>query len=69
MRLTGFVRTEGGQYERFAETFYNTVFPLNRVKALLEETGLRQVTFARGNDLAQAVDDPESMGRVFVVAR
>jgi SAM-dependent methyltransferase len=68
-RITGFVRDAGGLYERFSETFCNVAFPMERVRALLEETGCRDIRFAEGTNLAAPVEDPESLGRAFVIAR
>jgi len=49
--------------------FYNTVFELQAVRQALLETGWRGVHFARLQDLATPLDDPEQEGRVFIVAR
>ena len=67
--ISGFMRTESGGYERFEVTAYNTVFDLSRVKAALEEAGWREVYFARGQDLTTPVAEPESEGRIFIVAQ
>jgi len=69
IRISGCVRVEGGLSERFEETAFNTVFDLAAVKAALLETGWRAVHFARSQDLAAPIEDPENEGRVFVVAR
>lgn len=68
MRISGFVRTEQGLYERFHETAFNTVFPLEEVREDLLATGWRKVRFARLPDLSEELADPEKEGRVFVVA-
>lgn len=69
MRITGFSRTAEGLYERFDETAFNTVFRMARVEELLHAAGWRHISFAAPGDLETPVDDPESLGRVFVVAR
>jgi hypothetical protein len=68
-RVSGFMRTEGGLYERFGESVYNTAFEMARVRDLLIEAGFAHVHFARIEDLATPVADPEAEGRIFVVAR
>ena len=68
-RISGFVRGEDGQWERFEETAFNTVFDLAAVRRVLLEGGLTPVHFARLDDLAAPLDEPEREGRVFVVAR
>lgn len=67
-RISGCVRVDGGLYERFEETAFNSVFELAAVKTALLETGWRTVHFTRTQDLATPIDDPEGEGRVFVVA-
>lgn len=67
-RISGFVRTEAGLFERFEETVFNTVFDLGTVESLLKHAGWRTVHFARMEDLTVPVDEPEKEGRVFVVA-
>ena len=66
--LTGFTRNADGAYDRFEEAAYNTVFDLGQVRGELLATGWRAVHFARAQALASPLDDPESEGRVFVVA-
>lgn len=68
-KITGFVREKNGLFERFDETTYNTVFDLDTVEIALKESGWRNVYFARFQDLKTPLVDPESEGRVFVVAR
>lgn len=67
-KITGFTRTADGLYQRFDETVYNTVFRLERVKEALLESGWNSVHFARTQSLATPLQDPEDLGRVFVVA-
>ena len=69
MQITGFVETSKGNYERFEETVFNTVFKLDRVREALLEVGWKQVYFARITDLGTPIDNPETEGRVFVVAQ
>lgn len=68
-RISGFVRLENGQYERFEEVVYNTLFDLKGVKSWLVESGFHDVYFARGKELAQPVDDPEALERAFIIGR
>jgi SAM-dependent methyltransferase len=68
VRITGFVRAPDGRYERFEETAFNSVFDMEQVKTLLQETGWGRVHAARVQDLGTPLDDPESEGRVFFVA-
>lgn len=66
--ITGFIREPNGLYDRCDELTFNTVFDLQRVKALLLETGWKAVHFARILDLETPLPDPEAEGRVFIVA-
>ena len=68
-RINGYLRAEDGRYDRFDETAYNTAFDLANVRAGLEQTGWRGIHFARLNDLATPLDDPEAEKRVFIIAR
>jgi SAM-dependent methyltransferase len=68
VRITGFVRAEGGLYERFEQTAYNTMFDMQGVYETLLETGWSRAHFARIQDLATPLAEPEEESRVFVVA-
>ncbi len=68
-RINGFVRDDDGRYTRFEETAYNTVFDLAAVRAALLEVGWADAYFALAGDLRARLDEPESAGRVFVIAR
>ncbi len=68
-KITGFVRNEEDFYERFDETVFNTVFEMEEVKTMLEDTGFRLVYFAKGTDLSTPILDPESEMKVFIVCR
>jgi SAM-dependent methyltransferase len=68
-RISGFVRRENGRYERFAETFTNTVFSMARVIEMLGAAGFRAAHAASSANLSQPVDDPEALPRAFLVAR
>lgn len=68
-RFSGFVRDDDGRYQRFEETVFNTVFDLAAVRRALLDTGMAPVHFARIDDLAAPVEDPEHEGRIFVVSR
>jgi SAM-dependent methyltransferase len=67
-KASGFARAPDGLYERFDETVFNTVFELRGVRDALRDTGWKRVHFARIEDLRTPLDDPETEGRVFVVA-
>jgi len=66
--ISGFLPVNGGLYERFEETAYNTVFDLHPVRQALLETGFQAVRFATSEDLTSPVADPETEARIFVIA-
>jgi SAM-dependent methyltransferase len=66
-RVSGFTRTQAG-WERFEQTAFNTVFPISQVRDALWETGFAEAWPALAEDLRTPLDDPESHGRVFLVA-
>ena len=68
MRISGFVETQHGLYERFSETVYNTAFNMARVREALSDIGWKNVYFARIGDLSSPLSDPEKELRVFIVA-
>ena len=68
-RVSGFVRAANGQYDRFEETVFNTVFDMDWVRDTLLRTGWREVHFARYEALATPIAEPEKEPRVFFVAR
>jgi hypothetical protein len=68
-RVSGFLRAASGQYDRFEETVYNTVFDMAWVRDALLQIGWRDVHYARYEALAAAITEPEKEGRVFFVAR
>ncbi|MFQ5980457.1 MAG: class I SAM-dependent DNA methyltransferase [Candidatus Heimdallarchaeota archaeon] len=68
-RISGFVQTPNGTYERFSETLFNTVFELEKVKKCLLAIGWRDVHFALGPELQTAIETPEKERRVFCIAR
>ncbi|MFW5691398.1 MAG: methyltransferase domain-containing protein [Chloroflexota bacterium] len=68
-RLTGFLQREDGAYDRFAETFYNTVFAMDAVRGLLLDVGFSDAYPASFKDLNTPLDAPELQNRVFFVAR
>ncbi len=67
-RISGFLRTGEGLYERFEETAYNTAFELEGVKNTLLEIGWRKVHFSKLPDLKTPITEPEKEERVFMVA-
>ena len=68
-RVSGFIRAASGQYDRFEETVYNTVFDMAWVRDTLLQIGWRDVHFARYEALTIPITEPEKEGRVFFVAR
>jgi SAM-dependent methyltransferase len=69
MRVSGFIRTRTGLYERFEEVLRNTVFAMEDIRRALIETGWSSVYFARLQDLRRPIDRPEEEERVCVVAQ
>jgi hypothetical protein len=67
-KITGFIRGQGGLYERFDETASNTVFDLEQVKDALLQIGWAEVYFAGVQDLTTPIAETEKEGRVFVIA-
>ena len=68
-KITGFIRMEEGQYTRFDETVFNTVFEMEAVEEMLEDCGFSGVYFAEGTNLAHPITTPESEVKVFIIAR
>jgi SAM-dependent methyltransferase len=68
-RISGFLRTEEGLYERFEQTAYNTLFDMAWVEQALYETGWDCVHFARIDALGIPLDAPEDERRAFIVAQ
>ena len=68
-RISGFIRAPNGQYDRFEETVYNTVFDMDRVRDTLLKIGWRDVHFARYEALTASIAEPEKESRVFFVAQ
>jgi SAM-dependent methyltransferase len=64
-RITGFLRTESGLYERFEETAYNTPFRMDRVRDLLAQAGFARVRRASRQALGTELPDPEAEARVY----
>jgi SAM-dependent methyltransferase len=67
-QISGFLRRDDGLYERFGEVAYNTIFDLTDVAEVLAEIGFSSVIFAAPGDFDQPVENPESYGRVFILA-
>jgi SAM-dependent methyltransferase len=68
-RTVGFIRGDGGMYERFSGTFFNTAFDMDRVSEMLVDVGFREAHAAQHTDFAAPVENPEALGRAFFVAR
>jgi SAM-dependent methyltransferase len=69
VKITGFVRVEGGLYQRFTQVAYNTVFDLAWVQAALLETGFNSAHCAYVEELGTPLEDPEAESRAFIVAQ
>jgi len=69
VKITGFLRTESGLYERFDETAYNSAFDLAWVRDTLFKTGWQSAYFCRIGDLGMPIVEPEAENRAFIVAR
>ncbi len=67
-RITGFLPTPDGKYERFSEIFHQTVFEMDVVKKLLLEIGFNQVYFAKETDFNTPISNPEEFPFVFIIA-
>ncbi|MHA1968518.1 MAG: class I SAM-dependent DNA methyltransferase [Candidatus Hodarchaeales archaeon] len=67
-RITGFIRTSDGKYERFNEIFHQIVFEIVDVKKLLLETGFNQVYFAKETNFSTSISAPEEYSFVFIIA-
>jgi len=67
-RITGFVKTESGLFERFVETVFNCAFNLATVQTALFQCGFRSAYMARLEDLESPLENPEGERRVFFVA-
>jgi SAM-dependent methyltransferase len=67
-RLTGFIRGDDGRYDRFDERIANTAFALGDVIDRLLAAGWSACHAARLETLEEPVDDPEEMGRAWIVA-
>jgi SAM-dependent methyltransferase len=67
-KLSGFVRSQDGRYDRFEELVPETAFGLKEVEHALRATGFVSVAFADGADPQALTEEPEAKTRVFVVA-
>lgn len=67
-KLSGFVRSQDGRYDRFEELVPETAFDLKEVEHALRATGFVSVAFADGADPQALTEEPEAKTRVFVVA-
>ena len=62
------IRKAGNKYDKFDETFYNTVFACHEVVKMLQNRGFHEVYCADISDLGKPVVDPEKLSRVYFVA-
>jgi SAM-dependent methyltransferase len=67
-RMSGFVRDENTQWERFREIRHLTFFESQVVLDGLKEAGWRRVWMASDEDLGTLLEDAEGPDRVFFVA-
>ncbi len=67
-KLSGFVRSQDGRYDRFEELVPETAFDLKEVEHALRAAGFVSVAFADGADPQALTEEPEAKTRVFVVA-
>ena len=67
-KVSGFIHTANGLYERFDETVFNYVFDLAWVREALRKAGWQDAYCARIDDLATPISDPEQEDRAFFVA-
>ena len=67
--ITGFVRDADGRYTKFSEIAFNSVYPATTVLQSLRDAGFTHAYPASIDDLATANDAPDSLRRVFYVAR
>ena len=68
VKISGYLRTRDGLYERFEQVAYNTAFDLVSVRAAMLEDGWQRVHIARQSALDSPISDPEAESRVFFVA-
>ena len=67
-KVSGFLHTANGLYERFDETVFNYIFDMAWVREALFRAGWHHVYCARIDDLTTPIPDPEHEDRVFFVA-
>jgi SAM-dependent methyltransferase len=68
IRISGFLPEEGGLYQRFEQTTYETGFDLLQVQEILHTVGFQQARFARFQDLNERLEEPETESRIFIIA-
>jgi SAM-dependent methyltransferase len=68
MEISGFHRPNGGQWQRFRETMFNSCFDLGRVKSLLQSAGFSSIELRSADRNFAPVEDGEGQCRVFFVA-
>ena len=69
IRITGFIPAGENLYQRYDEVVFNVAYDMNEVKDMLHDSGWKEVYFARSEDLFTPIEEPESMRRVFIVAK
>ncbi|MCB0298504.1 MAG: class I SAM-dependent methyltransferase [Calditrichaeota bacterium] len=69
LEITGFVKNETGQFERFDQSLTNFVYNLREIFSYLIYLGFRNVHFCSANDLSQNIHNPEDHERIFFVAQ
>ena len=68
-QVTAFLRQDSGLYSRHEETIYNTIFAMKDIKDELEELGFKEVIFTPLDNFPTPVDDPESFGKIVILAK
>lgn len=61
--ISGFTRKNNGEYEKFEQVIYNTVFETKLIEKLLREVGWSKVYFAKIEDLTMPIDSPETINK------
>ncbi|MFX0116482.1 MAG: class I SAM-dependent DNA methyltransferase [Candidatus Hodarchaeota archaeon] len=69
MKISGFIKSANGFYERFDETAFNSVFECELVRKELLEIGWKDVYFAQLPSLDIPIENPEKESRIFFVAK
>lgn len=66
--ISGFVRGDGLEYERFDEYHVTNAFPLDTIKEMLAMRGWQSIEYSKLGAIGSPVADPESLDRVVLLA-